>query len=340
MLITNASEGHCFRDAFEANLNVSSSVRIASGYFGASEITRYERQFCEIARNGGVVQLIHGMGGAEGIRKNLYNKLNDLDTKLRATNPENRIFVHKTHYHGKMYITGDDDNSKVLIGSSNFSSSGFGRNIELNYSHSDQELRSEAGLFFDRLKNNSIPITNIVLPDQLTTEHSAPKIEAFDASVFTGVADHSISVRVTERSNLNLFLSTGRLNTVTGIYSPRPFYEVELTIGKDDLPSIRRSLPAQLEPATFQAITDIGTTFPVKFKRKTSSGGDLRTLHETGIDFMSSPRKELGHYMKGKLMRQGVLSFGEPVTEDVLFEYGKTSLDMYFVGNNQVYIKF
>ena len=39
-------------------------------------------------------------------------------------------------------------------------------------------------------------------------------------------------------------------------------------------------------------------------------------------------------------MRAGVLAFGEPVTEDVLFDYGKTQLDFYFLDATTLYLKF
>lgn len=340
MLITNETHGTDFRAAFEANLTGSSSIKIASGYFGASEVENYGVALCDIARNGGSVELIHGMGGVEGIRKNLYNKLRDLDDSLRATGDSNRIFIHKTHYHGKMYITSDQVDTKVLIGSSNFSNSGFGRNIELNHCHTDRDTCNEANLFFNRLKSNSIQIDKFLLPDRTQIAKKATKFPAFDPTVLQGVPDASVAVRVTERSNLNLFLSTGRINRTTGVYSPRPFYEVELTIGKDDLPTVRPYLPNQIEPAEFRAVTDVGTTFNVKFKRKTSKRGETKTLHETGIDFMSSPRDELGQYMKQKLMRAGLLHFGEPITYEVLADYGNSKLNMFFVEDSVVYLKF
>lgn len=103
---------------------------------------------------------------------------------------------------------------------------------------------------------------------------------------------------------------------------------------------MKAHIPNQFEQATYQAVTDIGSTFEVKFKRKTSNSNDTKTLHESGIDFMSSPRNELGLYIKGKLMREGLLNFGEPVTEDTLLEYGKDKLDLYFKEDGIIYIKF
>ena len=345
MLITNEITLANFGSAFEKNLNGSDNIKIASGYIGASEIVKYQDKLCDVSRNGGTGQIIHGMGGAEGLRKNLYEKLVNLDTELKSTNINNRVFVHRTHYHGKMYITGNLITSKVLIGSSNFSMSGFGRNLELNYCHSDKETCEQASQLFDRLKENSFLIDKIILPDRNKAKLKPNSFQNFDPSIFSAIPDKSVEIRVTEASNLNLFLSKGRLNRTTNVYTPRPFDEVELTIGKDDLVDIRQFLSDQVEPVEFRAVADLGTTFMVKFKRKTLNKTDMRTLHHTGIDFMSTGRedggrKQLGQYMKGKLMQNGLLNFGDPVTDDVLIEYGKRHLDMYFIGDGILYLKF
>ncbi|MDA7599871.1 NgoFVII family restriction endonuclease, partial [Alphaproteobacteria bacterium] len=71
MLITNEDNSLSFRNAFEKSLKGSDSIKIASGYIGASEIIKYQEQFCEISKKGGIVQIIHGMGGVEGIRSSL-----------------------------------------------------------------------------------------------------------------------------------------------------------------------------------------------------------------------------------------------------------------------------
>ena len=345
MLITNEIGRKSFRDVFESNLDISDNIKIATGYIGASEIIRYEEKLCEISKNGGIVQIIHGMGGVEGLREKLYKNLTKLDNNLMKSNINNRVFIHRTHYHGKMYITGNSDISNVFLGSSNFSMYGFGRNIELNHCYNDANSFKHASEFFDRLKNNSHSIDKIKLPDRNKQKLKTRKFHNFDKSVFSNPPDQRVKIKVTNASNLNLFLSKGRLDRSNNIYTPRPFFEVEITIGSDDLPGIRRYLRNQKDPEEFDAVTDLGTTFKVKFKRKTSRKNDTRTLHSTGIDFMSSGRedggrKQLGLYIKGKLMKLGLLNFGDPVTDDVLMEYGKNHLDMYFLDDRIIYLKF
>jgi len=344
MLITNENLEKNFRIAFDKNLEHATSIKIASGYFGGSEIDRYYEKLSKISRNGGTVQLIHGMGGAEGIRSNLYEKLCDLNNELKKTNTNNGIFVHLTHYHGKMYISDNQRSVKVLIGSSNFSSAGFGGNLELNYCHSDQEICDEAKELFNRLKSNSEPINKINIIKR-TRERIAPEkpqqYPAFNPENLKRAADASIEIHITNASNLNLFLSKGRVSK-TGIVSLRPFYESELTIkkGSEGLAQVRKHIPDQKDAATYTAVTDLGTTFQVKFKRKSSKKGDPRTLHQCPLDFMSSPRSALGYYLKGKLMQQGLLRFGEPLTDKILAEYGNNKLDMYFTSDDLLYLKF
>ena len=345
MLITNEISTINFRKTFEKNLSGSDRIQIASGYIGASEIIKYWENLCNVSKKGGTVQIIHGMGGMEGIRKNLYEKLVKLDTELKSTNVDNRVFVHRTHYHGKMYITGNSTTSKVLIGSSNFSKSGFGENLELNFCHSGKEIFYQASELFNRLKKNSFTIDKIVLPDRDKVTAEPKRYQQFDPTIFNTKPDKSIEIRVTKASNLNLFLSKGRINRATNVYTPRPFEEVEITIGGSDLAGIRDYIPDQTEPAEFCAVTDLGTTFMVTFKRKTSNNSDMRTLHHTGIDFMSigqpeGGRKQLGRYIKGKLIQLGLLRFGDPVTDEILTEYGKRHLDMYFTKSGILYLKF
>ena len=163
MLVTNEAKITNFRNTFQNNLDECNNIKIASGYIGASEIVNYKSKMCDISNSGGLVQIIHGMGGVEGLRRNLYEKLIELDADLKSTNKRNGVFVHRTHYHGKMYITGTATSSKVLIGSSNFSMSGFERNLELNYCHSDIETNTQASLLFERLKSNSFSKSYYVL---------------------------------------------------------------------------------------------------------------------------------------------------------------------------------
>ena len=79
-------------------------------------------------------------------------------------------------------------------------------------------------------------------------------------------------------------------------------------------------LPNQRDPWVFSLVTANGDIYEAKFKRKTSDKFDQRTLREVGLDFMTSPRKDLGRIIKGQLEDMGLLRYGEPVTEEILEE--------------------
>jgi HKD family nuclease len=346
VLITNQNPSNKFLNVFKNNLASSRDIKIAAGYFGASELDNHKSELLSKANDGGEVRLIHGMGGAEGIRTNLREKMYVLDRGLKHINNNNGIFIFKKRFHGKMYITEGIENSNVLIGSSNFSSSGFSTNKELNINHTDPAIIKEANIFFNYLYAESIPIELFNFPSRTTnigTSQLPPNLSSFtfNPSSLTSHCDFEIPLRITDASNLNLFLSSGRLNRNTGRYTPRPFYEIEITIPRNYwIRPIIDFIPNTILPAKFNVITDTNERFEVKFKRKTSSSQDNRSLHQTGGDFMSSPRDTLGKYIKGKLMRAGALSYGEPVTEDTLIEYGSSSLKFYKINDNWLYISF
>lgn len=342
MLITNESSGPQFRDALESILSSSTSIRIATGYIGYQEVRRYRQQIETIVSNGGNVQLIHGMAGKEGMPKRVYEELSALDSELKVSSTNSRVYVHTTRYHGKLYIGDCGLAPRVFVGSSNFSSSGLSLNTELNIELTDPTSMTDAQAFFQRLLANSYPLDRIDLPSRTEAEDAKAKAKTvvFDPSKLRLGDRCSLAINVTQGSNLNLFQSAGRLNRNTGVYKPRPFYEVELTILKDDREAIQAQLPDQLEKAEFTAITDLGTSFEVVFKRKTSSKEDPRTLKQTGLDFMSSPRDLLGEYIKGKLTSSGLLSFGQPVTEEILEDYGRSNIDLYFNPDGVIYIEF
>lgn len=344
MLITNQTE-KSFRSTFQNNLENSRGVKIASGYFGASEITVHKDNLLRIAMDGGDVRLIHGMGGIEGLNSNLKSLLLDLNDELSTIKENNGIFIFKKRFHGKMYLTEGAHSSQVLIGSSNFSLSGFETNTELNFNHSNQDVLTEARAFFDFLFNESVRINLFEFPDRGEAAEILPipsELAEFtvDKALLARPHDFEVPLRITKASSLNLFLGVGRVNSA-GLYTHRSFFEVELTIPKARWRApLTDFVPNVIKPAKFNVITDNDLKFKVNFNRKSSSAVDMRPLHETGGDFMSSPRNHLGKYIKGKLMDAGVLSFGEPVTEDTLIEYGNSALKFHKLEDNWLYMSF
>ena len=55
---------------------------------------------------------------------------------------------------------------------------------------------------------------------------------------------------------------------------------------------------------------------------------------------MSSPRPHLGIILKGALMEEGLLGFGEPVTEDILRDANMLELVFYPAEDGKLFVTF
>ena len=90
-------------------------------------------------------------------------------------------------------------------------------------------------------------------------------------------------------------------------------------------------------PYYITLIDEYGNMMSANFKRKNTDREDKRTMHELGADFMTGKgdsdknmkhgRKQLGFYIKDKLIESGLLRYGEVITEDILDMYGNHYLE-------------
>ena len=117
---------------------------------------------------------------------------------------------------------------------------------------------------------------------------------------------------IAPKSNLNVFFGEGR-RTPNGLIMPRHWYEVELIVPAEiaTLPNYPVSKTAG---AVFNVITDDGWEFPCKV-----SGPNNKNFRS------ENDLKILGKWIKGRLENAGVLRVGEPVTQQTLERYGRTS---------------
>lgn len=330
-------------DNFDERILGAHEVRIASGYLGRAVIERHVPRFEQIVIEGGLVQIICGLGVFEGIDERKRQSLTDLHETLRAhSNLAGVFFCIRRRYHGKMFLTQSGQQSICSIGSSNFSSQGLYDNLEANWISSDPEMFEDAVMYFNLLLAESEPINRVNLArgqDRLAAPVTARTIPVPPNVMDLPVA-FSLSVRIHGKSKINLSESAGRVDN-RGIYTPRPYWEMELGILVGDMePPLTDFIPNVMSPHTVYVCGSDGVLMEAKFKRKTQSQGDDRPLHNCGGDFFTHHRKELGIFMKGRLIQRGLMRFGDPVTEEILEEYGSNQLEFRQLEENVFHINF
>ena len=299
-------------------------------------------------KNGGKVNLIHGMGMWEGIRKSLENSISSLNTDLQKYSSKSGFYFYtKQRFHGKIYFFDHDNTQTCIIGSSNFSKNGVTLNLEANLLQTDKKNIELTTNFLKLLLKKSQIYNDSLLPDKGISKKSKslfldkPKDDyRLPKDIWKRPVDFEIPIRIQPKSSLNLTFGLGRKDK-KGLYAIRPYYEVEITIPKKYwVKPFIDFIPNQVKPADFQIFTDNNLYFHAIFKRKTQDKLDTRPLHETGGDFMSTPREALGKFIKDKLISSGALEFGEAVLQETLQDYGNNKLKFKKLDGNRLYIEF
>ena len=356
MLLTNEKNTH-FGDKILDLLDGAKSVHIASGYIGLDAFRRAEPRLRRVVDAGGDVRIILGLGLFEGLSEKMVEALRDFDKYCRGKQTESGVKACAyQRFHGKLYVIERPDGSRLAsVGSSNFSSTGFGEWWEGNLLIDDYQQIGEIDEYMRRLEqSNAIDIAAVDFPLKGRKRTTDKKLAASQAPVETysgslpeilGEPAFQIPIRVTEKSNLNLFLSKGRKSERThpydsslpaherrkiDVYKPRPWYEVEMTIKREHIsPDLLAFLPDQTGPWEFTLVTENRRSYTANLKRKTSGSDDKRSLREVGLDFMTSSREDLGRILKGHLEGLGLLRYGEPVTDEILEEAAMTDMNFY-----------
>lgn len=322
-------------------------VTIASGYFGFSQVQKYRNRFLDIVSSGGEVTLIHGLGKFESIPRILENELSSLHddiTKLRSTAHSGVFFATERRYHGKIYRLESRGKVQALIGSSNFSKSGNIDNLEANVLTSDRAIIASADQLIGQIFQYSQEYSPSILPVRQPFLPSLPHHPAIPLDILNRPVDFTLPVRTQEKSSFNLTFGRGRLVRpahARPYYIPRPYYEAEITLPKEYwVAPLTNAIPNVIGPVRCVAHTDNGMRFECNFNRKTGAKNDSRGLHETGGDFQSTPREALGLYVKGKLIHVGAMNYGDPITEDTLFYYGKNWINVRVIDGQNIYLEF
>lgn len=356
MLLTNEKNAR-FGEKIWDLLDGANSVHIASGYIGLEAFRRAEPRLRQVVDTGGDVSIILGLGLFEGLSEKMVSALQDFDKYCRDKNADSGVKACAyQRFHGKLYLIEKPDGKRIAsVGSSNFSSTGFGDWWEGNLLVDDQYQIDEIDQYLRRLEqSNAIDIAAVDFPIKGRKSTVDKRLPVLPETVPTysgtlpevlGAPTFRVPIRVTGKSNLNLFLAKGRKEEKTHpydsflpvdqrrkieVYRPRPWYEVEMTIKREHIsPQLLAFLPDHTAPWEFTLVTEDRHSYTANLKRKTSGRDDKRSLREVGLDFMTSSREDLGRILKGHLESLGLLRFGEPVTEEILEEADMTEMSFY-----------
>ena len=248
----------------------------------------------------------------------------------------NLVFTFATKVHAKLYVMRpvDKSTSWVYTGSQNFNFSN--GNMELMIRtplHSSIESHVDK-MFSDN--HNLLDLVNVNIKGT-SSKPGLLKTNWFDLQRHNRTFGpgmllvESINLREicdkNPMASLNLCHGRGRLNQ-SGIWITRPWYEVELTLGKQNYLGL---------PRDFTAFTDDG--YVIQMQRR--SGGPAGQP-EKGLKDLTSKGNRLlfGQWIKGKLEDAGVLEVGDIIDGRVLDVYGTDQLEFYKISGTEFFMRF
>ena len=331
-----ASQSQTFRDTLRREIQAATRVDIVSGYVGISSATNFGHHLVGCALRGGQVRILIGMAGTEGLTKTTHEAWSSIHNQLQEIDSESGVFAYTTKIHAKVYVFSTGKEEKMFVGSQNFNFSSGNMELMLESTlHPNVESHIDY-LFSD--KKNLLPITGVNIKgtksDPLMRKVTSAEIFHYDVRL-----DYR-KMRLTERINLrticeknpigslNLYHGKGRLNSNTGFYTPRPWYEVELTLGRDNFPGL---------PRDFRAFTDDGKI--IEMQRR--SGGPTGQP-ELGLKDLTSKgnRQLFGEWIKGKLEQADALEVGDVIDGSTFDAYGTGQLEFYRMSDGEFFMRF
>jgi HKD family nuclease len=336
MFTNHKSYGGDFGKQIINDIKASNTLEIASGYFGVSLLDEFTKDLVDISKRG-YCRILIGMIYHEGVSKNQKKILLELDEKLNEINSKSGVFISLRQFHGKVYkFTKSNNEEKIYIGSSNFSDSGFYGNIECNTLVDNESEKKNISSFLSHLfygNEFTAPLKKVELfIKSKKVKKIKEKLKSFEIKetnfpVIKPISQVDIKLRVDEqpRSSLNLYFEKGRKNKNTGKYSPRPWYEVEITTENKDR----------------------GKDYPIgKFTAYAKDSGkfyklNMITASDNNKAITTKDNREiLGELIKGKLERDGHLEKYEKITLDTLRSYGRDFISLKKIKDKEYYLEF
>lgn len=318
-----------FEKVVEKNLSILQPVDICVGYCGADVIKKYAPKFKKLAKSGQRVRLILGMYSRAGdFPKSLYPALMNLQADFDKTQSGSVVLICTEPYHGKIY----DFGSEVWLGSSNFSRTGLSEQREATVQIKDEatikEIRQYITELSDPKKSRSVPINMIVL------NPPEPNIHLTDLKQYSSLPSWLIPdnvsftlplrVGVQPQSGLNLSRGKGRISK--GKYTPRPWYEVE--ISSDSFARSQNGYPKTPNTIPQKKFKDQQENNQCEFTALLYDGYvyrecPMQTYSAHNKAMGSTPRTLLGEYVKGLLEKAKLLRKPMAITPEILEAYSR-----------------
>ena len=318
-----------FSDTFYDILPSATELNFAVGYITSDSLIELQKliEYNNIQK----MNLTIGMHYLDKFTKTEYDTAMGLNEYLTRTGKGEVRLVTPFRYHGKLYSYSTKNGPFAgIIGSNNLSSitGGMSRIYESAVLIDDIQMASDMYRFIQQL--NSTASSNISELDihQFRSFNGLledlDNVSSVDASTLADVRNHLTDIyfdipikgyEASPQSNLNVFFGKGR-ESKNGLVKPRHWYEVELIVPKNI--TSRAYYPQSQTPgAVFDVITDDGWQFKCKvsgdYSKNFRSEGDLKIL---------------GKWLKGRLENAGVLSVGQPVTQNTLSKYGRNTFTL------------
>jgi hypothetical protein len=332
-----------FENTFQTLLTNCVGMDIVSGYVDYWSGFTFGPSLVKKAKSGHRIRILIGRAEKEGLAQKTINEWAGFDTQLRTIDPDNGLYAPLTSIHAKVYIFYMEANQPVVyVGSSNFSRTGLYQWMECIAEPVASEITNIAN-FIDNLFDPALLIDF----NQIQAKGSSTYKTRWKQQSLQNLRTHKIKPNTTQLakwpltlidlhpyaypnapiSSLNLFFSSGRKNQ-NATYSPRPWYEIELTLGMNRFPSL---------PRDFDAYTDDGFIIPMQRRSGAPAGQSHRGLK----DLTSKNKREVfGEWLKGRLEKTGALTKGHIIDASTFHSFGSHTLNFYDMGSNNFYMSF
>lgn len=314
---------HGFADTFFDLMSESEKVRIAVGYISADSVMELQETLIRNQKQKRIeLDLVLGMHFYEGLTHTQLEAVTSLNKFVTDNNLGDIKVSNRVKFHGKVYCFYKNGfPSSCLVGSSNLN------NITASHSSFEVDLLSKDKAILlpvEELLNNlsqraAIPISEWEtpsinkIPSPLEGYGLSEKISDKELPVLVSKKTNisfDIPLKTKAKSSLNVFFGKGR-EAKNGFIIPRPWYEVELIVPN----TVYKE--THYPKGDFTVVTEDGWKFGCK-----TSGDNCKNLRST------PDLQILGRWLKGAMENKGILKVGEPVTDETLKKFGKTSFKL------------